>query len=935
MARIDEKLEYRSDFPDQVFDSFSSSKPVVVINGNVEDQIQVGKELHYLVDLLVKKAVEGKKYDFVILYNAASKDMQFGDEAMHLPEKDLGMREDFKGLNISLAAENGGLNGGDQVAKLLDPDFVKSHAGADSDSSFFTILKKLATGYQGKTFLVIIDHGDDIFPDEANTPTGASHATFPSRLTDIVRNLKGSTGRNVIVLNNKGGIAGSLTKNLPQLTMPASTESEVKDVLAKVIKDPDKLIQATRFAVTLEICVLMDIVNKADTDVDELLSRLIELRTANIERMSGGVLKASMGWKDDEVALSREAKAYCDGVSKNFFERQGLVGNGVLLVGPPGTGKSVFPQYIASQIGVPFLRVESLSTDGLSGRSTEKLVAVFAAIEANKPCIVLIDEIDMLIPSGKGNAFRNDNDDQFRALFQAKIADDKAMSGVLFFGASNHPENIATPLMRSGRFGEVIAVLPPKTAEERIQVFRAVWNQLKSSLPQNDPTKFPKPSDEVLTILLQDLPDYITGGDFKRMIIDAIKKVESKNSKYANIWEALFFLKKDLMSGKYIKKADDFDSIVEMSLAKQTVNFDEDIDSGEPIEYSKDELRALALARMTASVAADLSHAADTQADLAAKKEALRAERERLTQMIDAGMEALGESGRELKKGFASLEAKRKEIDAQQERLDIEQAEFEAHIAEQRDIFGDLVERFRGDSVDKDRKLVEEIEGAIAEISAYNAVEIKSPEAVVARIDDMIFRVSKLKIGIFGIFTGKEPLDKIDAALKKERVRFEAVAKITTPNFKLPELPAMSSPQENIFFRTLERISATTAGRVTAAILGLTISAGAIWGVGSLLKDKPSASAESSDNKAEIINFSSLAEAIKEGYIVVSNGTYVPREGYDWAYSKSTFPKGDPRQFSVKGVRRHDIERTPSAPAPTPHLPYNSRIPSVKDPEEK
>lgn len=903
MAKTVEKLEYRSDFPDQVLDSFSSSKPVVIINGNVEDQIQVGNELHYLVDLLVEKAVKGKKYDFVILYNAASKDMQFGDEALHLPEKDLGMREDFKGLNISLASENGGPNGGDQVAKLLDPDFVKPHAGADSDSSFFTILKKLAAGYQGKTFLVIIDHGDDIFPDEANTPTGASHATFPSRLTDIVRNLKGSTGRNVIVLNNKGRIAGSLAKDLPQLTMPASTETEVKNVLAKVIRDPDKLVQATRFAVTLEISVLIEIVDKADSDVDELLRRLIALRTANIERMSGGVLKASMGWKDDEVALSPEAKAYCDGISRNFFERQGLVGNGVLLVGPPGTGKSVFPQYIASQIGVPFLRVESLSTDGLSGRSTEKLVAVFAAIEANRPCIVLIDEIDMLIPSGKGNAFRNDNDDQFRALFQAKIADDKAMSGVLFFGASNHPENIATPLMRSGRFGEVIAVLPPKTAEERVQVFKAVWNQLKSSLPQNDPTKFPKPSDEVLTILLQDLPDYITGGDFKRMIIDAIKKVESKNSKYSNIWEALFSLKKELMSGKYIKKADDFDAMVEMSLAKQTVSFEEDYDESKPVEFDPEELKALALVRMTARVAADLGNASSTQHAIEARMEALRKEKERLAQMFDNGMKALGNQGEALLEAAEELENRGKVIDAKMERLTQERAGFEAHVVEQREVFANILESFKGDLINNDKRSLEEIERSSIEISAYNVAEINNPQVVIEKIDDLLSSITNLKVTPFGVFIGSDRIDKVEDSLRKERTRFASTVKgktgVAQPrNHAGSDLPDLPRLPRSMHRGPISRMMATTTGRVAAVILALGLGTGAVVG-GIALVEKVSAPKE----PARIINFSSLDEAMSQGFIIDTDGVKKPKEGYVWAYSTeeiSQFPKGDPRQYSIK-----------------------------------
>lgn len=929
MAKSEAKLEYRSDFPDFVFDTFSPSQPVVVINGNVEDQIQVGNKLCYLVDLLVQRAVERKVYDFVILYNAATKDMVFGDEFLRLPKKDLGMKDDFSGLNISLSSDNGA--GGDQIAKLLDPNVIKSHSGAEADSAFFTIVKKLSDEFSGKTFLVIVDHGDDIFPDETNTPTGASHATFPSRLTDIVRSLKkGSTDRNVIILNNKGRIASSLTRELPQLCVPHTTESEVRDVLANVIKDPDKLLQATRFAVTLEVGVLMEVVGKAGKDVDVLLAQLIKLRTEKIANMSGGNLEATIGFGKDEVALSPGARVYCDNVARNFFKSPGLVGNGVLLVGPPGTGKSVFPQYIASQIGVPFLRMGSMNTEGLSGRATQKLEQVFAAIEANKPCIVLIDEIDMLIPSGQG-AFQSDNDNQFRALFQAKLADDNAMRGVLFFGASNHPENLATPLVRSGRFGDIIAVLPPETVAERIQVFRAVWNQLKNKgdLPKDD-AKFGMASDELLTSLLLDLPTHVTGGDFRQMIRDAINNVGKNNSKYNNIWEALFVLKKALMEGKYIKKASDFDDMVAMSLSKQNVDFDDGVDSDEATSFDVDELKALALVRETGRVAGFMVDAGQAQDQLNSRIQALTDERLRISDMLDQGMVALGEKGILLKGQSDDLERRRVEIDASMRQLEQERAEFDAHTAEQKVVFSKIIGNYRADLIDQDRNKFVAVEQEIVRISGYNLTETRSFEDLIRRIDGLITDVAKLKITMFGILIGGDRLDKADSELRSLRMKFAGilrgredtsasslsgfqvprqadgrghVAQVATPSTtrrstpplrtELPGLPNLSPTSRGGFVSNILR---TTAGKILVGVLGMSAVAGVYHVATSVSEDVV---------QNPIIKFASQKEGVDKGYIVIKDGVLFPKEGYEWAYSEDDIAplvNGDYVPFSVRKI---------------------------------
>lgn len=913
MSKVDTKLEYRSDFPDLVFDTFSSSSPIIIINGNVEEQITKGGKFHNVINLLIEKAIGRKEYDFVIVYNAASKNMAFGDEYIRLPKKQLGMKEDFMDLKISISADHATGNP-DQVATLLDKGASKQHQGASADSDFFTILRNLAAGDHGKTFLVIIDHGDDILPNSDQTPAGASHAIFPSQLTDLARDLKGSVPRNMIVLDNNNRIAKTLTDRFPLLTMPHSTEAEVRDELAKATDDKEKLIHVTRIAVTLQISVVMDAVRKHGKDFDTLLRVLVKLRSNEIEKMSQGNLKATIGWKNEEVALSPEMKEYCDGLADDLIHRPGILERGVILVGPPGTGKSIVPQYIAQRIGVPFLRMGSMGTEGYSGVGTQKLELAFDAIEANKPCIVLIDEIEMLLPSDN-TSYRSNNDDQFKAVFQTRLADTNAMRGVLFFGTSNHPERLEGPLRRSGRFGDIIAVLPPKTVQERVSIFKAVWRQLEGSFHHDGTTRFALPGDEVLAMLLVDLPPHITGGDFNKIIMKADGRMKKKSTKYVTIVEALFDVKSEIMNGAFLVKAVDFDEMVERALNAQNVRFDEGIDSDTgTADHDPEVLKAKAVARMTATLEARLRHEAETKADLEKRQAALTAEREGIEQMMRAGLQALGEKGEELTRAESDLEARRREIDARSQELGREIVDFEA-LAEMRRVeLTNIVETIRPESIERDRGELQEITRGFTEIAGYDSAKIKDKKAVVATIDKLLIRVKNLKISSFGIILAKADIDALEAGLKHEKVRFETAMKTeqNIGNMKLED-PPWENPRRtagtsgaNMYRNalvTLRDISHTTAGRIAALVIGISAAGGLLY-----YNRKGISKAMAGTEEVEqdmIITFSSEEEAVQKGYITVEDGIGKPSQGYEWAYTEiesSEFPKNDPRKFAVKKI---------------------------------
>lgn len=914
MSKIDTKLEYRSDFPDLVFDTFSSANPIVIINGNVEEQITTkdGK-FHNMVNLLIEKAINGKQYDFVIVYNAASKNMVFGDEYIRLPKKQLGMKEDFMGLGISISADHATGNP-DQIATLLDQGVSKPHQGAGADSDFFTLLRRLAAGDHGKTFLVIIDHGDDILPNKEQTPAGASHAIFPSQLTDLARDLKGPTPRHMIVIDNNSSISKSFTDKFTLLTMPHSTEAEVRNELAKATDDKEKLIHITRIAVTLQISVVMDAVRKYGKDFDALLRVLVKLRADEIEKMSQGNLKATIGWNNDQVALPPAMKEYCDGLADDLINRPGILERGIVLVGPPGTGKSIIPQYIAQQIGVPFLRMGSMTTEGWSGVGTQKLELAFDAIEANKPCIVLIDELELLLPSD-GTSHRSNNDEQFRAVFQTRFGDKNALRGVLFFGTSNHPERLEGPLRRSGRFGDIIAVLPPKTVQERINIFKAVWRQLENSFHNDGRARFALPDDDVLAMLLEDLPSHITGADFSKIIMKADGKMKKKKAKYSTMFDALLSVKNEIMNGTFLVKAVDFDEMVERALNAQNVRFDEDVDSDtDTTDHDPEILKAKAVSRMVANLEDRLKREAEVQADLERRQAKLREEKAEIENMMNAGLQAMGEKGEELAQKASAIEERSKEVDIQMQRLNQEIEKSDALAKSRRAEVAKAVEFLKLESIETDRSEFQEIASRLAEIASYNMANIKDKKGVVDTIDKLLSRITDIKRTIFGITSGKDDIDALEAKLKQERARFETAIKreedlgkikIEDPPWKnqrqptRPIIDGVNSASGNAL-STLRRISQTTAGKVAAWAIGITAT-GALYYWSS--KESHQAAESANTARHEIITFSSQEEGVAKGYITIIDGTVHYAEGYEWAYADQEilgFPYGDPRKFAVR-----------------------------------
>lgn len=188
-------------------------------------------------------------------------------------------------------------------------------------------------------------------------------------------------------------------------------------------------------------------------------------------------IKSSNGIKFSDVAGEDEAKESLQEIVtylKNpgmYKEIGATMPKGILLVGPPGTGKTMLAKAVAGESNVPFFSISgSEFVELFVGMGASKVRDLFKQAKEKAPCIVFIDEIDAI--GGKRNASgMGGNDEREQTLNQLLTEMDgfEGNSGVIILAATNRPENLDPALLRPGRFDRRVPVeLPDLQGREDI-----------------------------------------------------------------------------------------------------------------------------------------------------------------------------------------------------------------------------------------------------------------------------------------------------------------------------------------------------------------------------------------------------------------------------------------------------------------------------------
>ncbi|MFT7432718.1 MAG: cell division protease FtsH [Alphaproteobacteria bacterium] len=191
--------------------------------------------------------------------------------------------------------------------------------------------------------------------------------------------------------------------------------------------------------------------------------------------MSFGKSKAQMLTENqirvtfDDVAGVEEAKQELEEVvdflkePTKFQRLGGKIPKGVLLMGSPGTGKTLLARSVAGEAGVPFFTISgSEFVEMFVGVGASRVRDLFEQAKKNSPCIVFIDEIDA-VGRHRGTGIGGGNDEREQTLNQLLVEMDGfgANEGVILIAATNRPDVLDPALMRPGRFDRQVVVPLP------------------------------------------------------------------------------------------------------------------------------------------------------------------------------------------------------------------------------------------------------------------------------------------------------------------------------------------------------------------------------------------------------------------------------------------------------------------------------------------
>lgn len=187
-------------------------------------------------------------------------------------------------------------------------------------------------------------------------------------------------------------------------------------------------------------------------------------------------VKSAEGIKFSDVAGEEEAKEnlaeiveYLHDPSK-YKEIGASMPKGILLVGPPGTGKTMLAKAVAGESEVPFFSMSgSEFVEMFVGMGAAKVRDLFQQAKEKAPCIVFIDEIDAIGKKRNGQIGGNDEREQTLNQLLTEMDGFEGNNGVVILAATNRPESLDPALLRPGRFDRRVPVeLPDLKGREDI-----------------------------------------------------------------------------------------------------------------------------------------------------------------------------------------------------------------------------------------------------------------------------------------------------------------------------------------------------------------------------------------------------------------------------------------------------------------------------------
>ena len=233
----------------------------------------------------------------------------------------------------------------------------------------------------------------------------------------------------------------------------------------------------------------------------EYMSRKLMKRAGGKNAMSFGMgkssakiyVKSSEGIRFRDVAGEDEAKENLSEIVEylhnpaRYKEIGASMPKGILLVGPPGTGKTMLAKAVAGEANVPFFSMSgSEFVEMFVGMGASKVRDLFQQAKEKAPCIVFIDEIDAIGKKRDGQIGGNDEREQTLNQLLTEMDGFEDNTGVIILAATNRPESLDPALLRPGRFDRRVPVeLPDLKGREDILKVHAKKIKVGDSVDYN------------------------------------------------------------------------------------------------------------------------------------------------------------------------------------------------------------------------------------------------------------------------------------------------------------------------------------------------------------------------------------------------------------------------------------------------------------------
>lgn len=397
--------------------------------------------------------------------------------------------------------------------------------------------------------------------------------------------------KTIVLLSPKVAIPHDLQKSITLVDFPLPEYSELEEILVESVEQlrrktddlelryGDSEDEDEQGAIKEECERLTEIYSTLTSQLDERKDKLVQalagltfdeaenvvamcivkhdlnIATINAEkkqiiRKSGTLeyYEASEGM--GEIGGLDELKKWTKKAAKRFSQEAKDYGleppRGILLIGPPGTGKSLSAKAIANALQVPLLQFDiGAAASSLYGQTTQNAIGAFKLAEAVSPCVLWIDEIEKGMASGQGgNDSGHEETSRMRGAMLTRWEETQA--AVFKIGTSNSPFNLAPEIMQ--RF-EVIFFVDAPQHNERKEIFAAKLREVNRN-----------PKDFDLNALAQATDNFV-GREIRTIVREALATAFYEDGRELETRDMIYIASK--MTPMLIQKKEDIDALRE------------------------------------------------------------------------------------------------------------------------------------------------------------------------------------------------------------------------------------------------------------------------------------------------------------------------------------------------------------------------------------